>query len=59
LVEGGKITIGPQPTACSDYAQPDSNQPAIKVNRNDLGVESIEVICSCGERILIRCEYAQ
>ena len=46
---GAKIKIGPEP---------ESAQPKIKINRNDQGVESIEVVCKCGERIVIRCEYA-
>ena len=31
---------------------------AVKVNRNNGEVESIEVTCACGERILVRCDYA-
>jgi hypothetical protein len=43
-----KTMIGPKPEA---------PKHEIKVNRNDQGVESIEVVCKCGERIVIRCEY--
>lgn len=46
--DGGKVTIGPKA---------DSDEQVIKVNRSAEGVESIEVVCSCGERIVIRCEY--
>ena len=46
--DGAKVTIGPKS---------DSTRQAITVNHSELGVESIEVICPCGERIVIRCEY--
>ena len=39
-------------------AQQNSAGHAIKVNRNKGEVESIEVICACGERIVVRCDYA-
>lgn len=48
LRPGAKIKIGPKP---------ESPQHEISVNRNEQGVESIEVVCRCGERIVIRCEY--
>lgn len=44
-----KTTIGPRP---------ESTEHEIKLNRNGQSVESIEVVCKCGERIVIRCEYA-
>jgi hypothetical protein len=46
--DAAKVTIGPKS---------EISPPAIKVNRSAQGVESIEVVCSCGERIVIRCEY--
>jgi hypothetical protein len=59
LVPGGKITVGPQPVEPGPNGDPtQASQPEIQINRNDQGVESIEVVCSCGERIVIRCEYA-
>jgi len=45
---GEKVTIGPRM---------ESPEHSLKVHRTDVGVESIEVTCSCGEKILIRCEY--
>lgn len=48
LKQGARVTIGPKPKP----------QDEIVVNRNEQGIESIEVVCKCGERIVIRCEYA-
>lgn len=48
LSPGNKIKIGPKI---------DSPKHEINVVRNEQGVESIEVVCKCGERIVIRCEY--
>ena len=44
-----KITIGPK-----------SNQAAadVRLNKNGETIESIEIVCACGEKILIKCEYA-
>ena len=48
LKQGSRVTIGPKPKPNEE----------IVVNRNEQGIESIEVVCKCGERIVIRCEYA-
>lgn len=45
---GAVVKIGPQAA---------HSEASIQVNRSERGVESIEVICSCGERIVIRCDY--
>lgn len=57
LSPGKKITIGPP---ASPTATPHANHAtaSVEVNRNDQGIETIEVTCACGERIVIRCEYA-
>ena len=46
--------IGP----AASPAQENEAGHAIKVNRNKGEIESIEVTCACGERILLRCDYA-
>ena len=49
LKSGHKVTVGPAQA---------STEPAIEVTRNEQGIETIEVTCACGERIIIRCDYA-
>ena len=48
LTVGEKVTIGPKT---------ESPEHSIKVHRTEAGIESIELTCSCGEKILVRCEY--
>ena len=43
-----KVTVGPQP-------QPENHE--IVLNRTGDQIESIEVTCRCGEKIVIRCQY--
>ena len=43
-----KVTVGPQP-------QPENHE--IQVVRSGDQIETIEVTCRCGEKIVIRCQY--
>ncbi len=38
-------------------ADPSSHAPRVEVHRSDDGTETIEFICSCGERLRVRLEY--
>ena len=59
LSPGKKITIGPQSNSGSTDSPAYPGQPSIQLKRGDQGIDSIEVVCACGERITIRCEYVQ
>lgn len=59
LSPGKKIAIGPQSKADPSDSPATSGQPSIQLKRGEQGIESIEVVCACGERITIRCEYVQ
>lgn len=48
-----KAVIGPPIVEPESCAEDDS----IKVHRVDGVVQTIEVLCKCGERIMIRCDY--
>jgi hypothetical protein len=43
-----RITIGPRSN---------SPQPQVRLNKNGDRVESIEIQCTCGEKIVVQCEY--
>lgn len=36
-----------------------SPEPQILLHRRDNVIESIEIVCSCGKRIHVQCEYGQ
>ena len=48
-----KQLIGP----VVDCAQQNDAGHTVKVNQSNGKVDSIEVTCACGERILVRCDY--
>ena len=50
-----KVSIGPKPKVAPSK---DAAPQTIKLNKNGSLVESIEIRCSCGEVILIQCEYS-
>ncbi len=49
-----KTQVGPPRI---DAGEPGGKPPELKLHRVDGVVEAIEVRCSCGEKILIRCDY--
>jgi hypothetical protein len=52
---GGKQVIGPPSVQTQT-----GHGHQINVNKNNAGaIETIEVVCACGERILLRCDYDQ
>ena len=55
LAPSKKVTIGPQ----SNGVAADPGQPSVQLKRGDQGIDFIEVVCACGERIIIRCEYVE
>lgn len=49
-VSGGAVRIGPpRPTGAPE--------PKVQVFHEDDAVRVIQIVCTCGERICIRCEY--
>jgi len=48
IVNRSKVTIGPKAKDCA---------PEVKLNKNGDTIESIEIICRCGEMIRIDCQY--
>ena len=59
LSSGKKVTIGPQSNLVSADFPANPGHPSVQLKRGDQGIDSIEVVCACGERIIIRCEYAE
>ena len=51
---GVKTHVGPPIADCGNGG---SSSPELKLHRVNGVVEAIEVQCSCGEKILIRCDY--
>lgn len=49
FMKGPAVPIGPKT---------ESPQSTIKINRTDDEIETIEVVCTCGEKTVIRCDYA-
>lgn len=50
-VTGEPVRIGaPAPTSAA-------HEPAVRIVRDGDVIQALEVTCSCGERIRIRCEY--
>lgn len=50
----GKTHVGPP---IIDHGNGSASAPEVKLHRVNGVVEAIEVHCSCGEKILIRCDY--
>jgi hypothetical protein len=59
LSTGKKVTIGPQSNAAFVESPTAAGHPSIQLMHGDQGIDSIEVVCACGERIIIRCEYVE
>jgi hypothetical protein len=50
---GKLVAVGP----ASSPAQTNGSGHSIKLHRTGSQVDSIEVVCSCGEKMVIRCDY--
>ena len=55
IVRGGQIQIDPRKLVISDQKQ---TPPEILVNREQDRIRSVEIRCSCGEHVILDCEYA-
>lgn len=61
----GEVSIGPAAVAATGQTSMESpphregcSEPTISLQRNGEEIESIEIVCACGETIVIRCDYA-
>lgn len=52
-VSGEAVRVGPPRPAAPERGP----EPKVQVFREDDVIRMIEVVCSCGEHICIRCEY--
>lgn len=60
LVPADRVRVAPDPVRVGAAAHPPEHHGAPKVTlvREDGVVRAIDVVCGCGERIRILCEYA-
>ncbi len=49
-VTGAAVRVGP-------VRPPDAHEPQVQVVREGDVIRAIQVVCTCGERIHIRCDY--
>lgn len=55
VIKGNSVQFSSMPTALD--ALKGAAEPQILLRRRNNMVESIEIVCSCGEHIHIQCEY--
>ena len=55
VIKSDQVVLAPI-KEISDQAR-DADQPVIQVHGNDGVIEHIEIICTCGRRMQIHCDY--
>lgn len=59
LIKGSRVFVeAPLEVCLKDTPDRSPHQPEVRVHRSGDRVDHIEVMCSCGERILITLEYS-
>ncbi len=57
VVSGTRVRVSGEAVRVGPVRPPDEPAPKIEVVRNGDAVQTIQVVCTCGERICIRCDY--
>ena len=58
VVRAARVRVGGEPVRIGAPApQGASPEPTVRIVREGDVIQALEVTCSCGERIRIRCEY--
>ena len=57
VVSGARVRLSGEAVRIGPARPADANEPQIQVVREGDAIQTIQVVCTCGERICIRCEY--
>lgn len=58
VVRAARVRVSEEAVRIGGPAKPDAPaEPTVRIVREGDVIQALEVTCSCGERIRIRCEY--
>ena len=57
IVSGARVRVSGEAVRIGPPRSADANEPKVQVVREGDVIQTIQVVCTCGERICIRCEY--
>ncbi|QJW94395.1 hypothetical protein [Frigoriglobus tundricola] len=57
VVSGARVRVSGEAVRVGPVRAPDEPAPKIEVVRNGDAIQTIQIVCTCGERICIRCDY--
>jgi hypothetical protein len=57
VIPGAHVKLVPEPTRVAVPGACDGSEPTVNLIRDGDAVRAIEVICTCGKRLVLNCVY--